>query len=323
MVKYTYNPLNAEIDSKKGAIRSYVRGLNHFLFNNAPDPGVPPDIDPAICPPKYGIEVSTQAPSRLRKLEKNLKVIADRHRNLIENIIVHGSYGDFTEIAYSDLDLIVILYRGVLDERKQRYELQRVAKKKIMPLIYNIDPLQHHGFFVMWDELRLMYLDDLLPLCVFDKSWGLKNEAYEFRVCQDETPGRSLALLDNIIHENHRLKHSCNFFHLKRYISHILILPSVWMTSQGYSVRKPDSFQPFMNEFPEMEAVIIKASVIRDKWPTAPLWLKGINRSGVPYRILGNRWPKLCGLLYPRDGLFNIAESIELSALLSLRERLD
>ena len=64
------------------------------------------------------------------------------------DVLVHGSLGTGEEIAYTDFDALVILKDQVFDSPGR---LRNVAMKlsRARRFMYEFDPLQHHGWFVL------------------------------------------------------------------------------------------------------------------------------------------------------------------------------
>lgn len=195
---------------------------------------------------------------------------------LLNNMIVHGSYGDYSYTNYSDLDLTIVLNQSFLKDINQYKSGRSWLLKSFYPWMFKVDPLQHHGPFYLWPDLLNSYSEDILPLDVYKYSWGLKEEKLEFNIIHD-TPNQCRGLklsqltcqsLGNW--EKTFFSDGFNMYNSKRYLSNIMILPAFYFTDIGRPVHKKESFALFKDIYSEAEEIIDIATFLRKEWPASP-----------------------------------------------------
>lgn len=196
--------------------------------------------------------------------------------NIISNIIVHGSIGDFTNNNFSDFDFTIYLDDDVLEE-KITYSKYKSWLKKLYKLLFKIDPLQHHGPFYLWNNLKNRYSNNILPLMVYEDTWAMESTDLSFNVIQDTGASNinslSLDLCQNIINADKILfRFGYNLFAIKRYLSYWMLIPAFYYTDIGKPTKKAESFIPFYEEFGIESEPIKLASDLRKNWPALPEW---------------------------------------------------
>lgn len=296
-------------------ISDYYLKLNAYLQGVGNDPGNfhLPDLGSQSYP--HIVTVNSAIPESYRWLYKRLDRIVEHQRSFIQNIIVQGSYGDFTNNNYSDLDIILYLEASVVENQRKRQLLRKVIQKNLMPLIYSIDPLQHHGVFLVWPQLCDCYVESILPLVVYSKAWSVHKFEVNFRCATKRMPPRTPGLIQTILKESRRLVGWINFYHLKRLTSHIMMVPCLFYMDQGIYFHKANSFAPFIQNFPKAERLLADVTEIRKRWPKKPwlVYLMGLHDIG--YHMFGKRYPLICGLLYRSRWIRHYTHRLDLKAL--------
>ncbi|MDN5201646.1 nucleotidyltransferase domain-containing protein [Fulvivirgaceae bacterium BMA10] len=195
-------------------------------------------------------------------------------KEIIENIVVHGSYGDLTFTNYSDLDLTVILSTETLTKNKLLLTFKRWFHKSLFPTILKIDPLQHHGVFYLWNELIENYSQAILPIDVYRHAWAFKQVEIQFRydkLGQNQSDNLSLITSKKLeLPKASFFKQGYSMYFMKQYLSNLMLLPAFYMTDIGKPTYKKDSFEPFYNEFKDLARPIEIASNLRKEWPKTP-----------------------------------------------------
>jgi len=253
-----------------------------------------------FCSQPYSraVTVTPTIPEGYHWLSKRLVAIVEQHPSLIQNIIVQGSYGDFTNNNYSDLDIILFLEPSVVENQLKRQQLRRLIQKKLMDLIYSIDPLQHHGVFLLWPQLCDFYVESILPLVVYTRAWSVKKFQVNFRCTAEPTPRRTPGLRQTILSEFSKMGGRVNFYHLKRLTSHIMMVPCLYYMDQGIYLHKALSFGPFIQEHPKTEQLLADVTEIRNRWPNKPRSVLVLEANNIGYRVFGRHYPQICGALY-------------------------
>ena len=235
-------------DCSLGAYDYYQR-LSHYFHGRGIDPGN--YKLPSSCRKSYNTDVvvSSSVPEKYQWLFERLANYSLIHPELIENVIVQGSYGDFTNTAYSDLDIIVFLNQSIVENNKDRAKFKAFLRREMMPFIYSIDPLQHHGVFLLWPELCNCYLEKILPLLVYSRSWAVKQMNMRFTCISTKSAPKLPGLLQTISSEYKRARTSKNFYYIKQFTSHIMMVPCIYFMDQGTYLHKSESFAPFIRKF--------------------------------------------------------------------------
>ena len=91
---------------------------------------------------------------------------------------VHGSLAIGEEIAYSDFDGLIVLKAEVFSNARR---LSQVARKinQTRAIMLRIDPLQHHGWFVLNESDLSHYPETYLPSDVLKESRSLLSDKEE------------------------------------------------------------------------------------------------------------------------------------------------
>lgn len=180
-------------------------------------------------------------------------------------LIVQGSYADGEITTYSDVDL-VIFYKpfdpGVLK-----------IKKEIDTFLLSIDPLQHHGVFMIDINTFPFYWQMDLPVEVLKKAkyFGEYDVTISISGILLENQG-SLNAAQSIINGINTFirkdYHQIGLWDWKFFISDLLLLPTLLLGSQGNYIYKRESF-PVAKKMFSKDAwyCIEKASAIRNVWP--------------------------------------------------------
>ena len=167
-----------------------------------------------------------------------------------------------------------------------------------MPLIYSIDPLQHHGVFLLWPKLCDCYVESILPLVVYSKAWSVHKFEVGFRCSTKRTPRRTPNLIQTILKESRSLGGRVNFYHVKRLTSHIMMVPCLYYTDQGTYLHKASSFEPFIHNFPKAKQLLADVTEIRKRWPKKPWLVFLMELHNIGYHMFGKHYPQICGFLY-------------------------
>lgn len=81
------------------------------------------------------------------------------------DVYVHGSWADDTRTAFSDLDDLIIIDRMRITDVKQARRLERWLNQVDMRFC-RIDPLQHHGHWLVYKNELEHYDESYMPLSV-------------------------------------------------------------------------------------------------------------------------------------------------------------
>ena len=186
-------------------------------------------------------------------------------------VYLHGSLSTLDYVkGWSDLDALIIIKREVITDP---YKLLTLRKQllKITSNFFLIDPLQHHGFFVIAEQEMEYYPQHFFPLELFKFSTSLSSNNGEsvfyerdsfierinvfFRFC-DYLKKYKL---------NHRLPK--NAYEYKCLYHSLLLLPTLYIEAKGKYCYKKFSFKMVQDEFRQGDWEIIDiVSQIRSDW---------------------------------------------------------
>lgn len=184
---------------------------------------------------------------------------------------VHGSLGTNELIAYSDFDALVIIKDHVFQDEKK---FIRVATKlkEAEKFMYSLDPLQHHGWFVLAESDLSNYNNHYFPVELFTHAksifaTGLKK--FEITIDDDLYFQSPFIGLCKII-ERTTAHQKCpeTLYELKTLLSGFMLLPALYVQQRdGKAVFKKFSFEKAKNDFTDGEWKIMNdVSAIRQQW---------------------------------------------------------
>lgn len=212
---------------------------------------------------------------------------------------IHGSMAVDEKINYSDVDALVI----IKDEAFQKTSrLARVSYKlnKALTYFHKIDPLQHHGWFVLTESDLRDYPQTYFPWELFKHAKSLfPAKGLDIKLTfvpgiQDyKTPYMDLALGIRWQLENGR--YPGNMYQLKGLLSRFMLLPVLYCQARDRKgIFKKFSFDAARKDFPASAwAIMDEVSAIRSAWHysldhlrrflmtrRSPLWIRLKRRIG-------------------------------------------
>jgi hypothetical protein len=195
--------------------------------------------------------------------------------NLCEHLtaaLVHGSLGDYNEIPYSDFDGLVIMKRAVFDS-PDKLALVAFHLARAQRIMYQFDPLQHHGWFVLVDTDLELYPDYYLPIEALRRSKSLLSAAQlklslGSEVQVDFRRRQFFRLSTGIIRRITSTGYPGNVYQLKSFLSQFMLLPACFIeTLEQRGISKEQSFELARAHFPkEAWAIMDEVSQIRGQW---------------------------------------------------------
>jgi hypothetical protein len=193
--------------------------------------------------------------------------LSEKCKELFIAVVAHGSVGSNEIIPYSDFDGLIV----VKDEFKDSQLLKDFIEESKKEIVI-FDPLQHHGWFLMYESQLKCYPQNYLPFEVLNCSkliypnskvnLSLKiDENVDYKVSYFNLQKGIRRKLDNI----NKVRTA---FQLKGFISQVLLLPAVFLAAKyGNGIDKKQSFELIKNEFSITELFSINcASEIRLNW---------------------------------------------------------
>lgn len=209
---------------------------------------------------------------------------------------VHGSIGSGEERAYSDFDALVILRDAVFDSAAT---LARVAQElgRLRRHMFDYDPLQHHGWFVLLEGDLANYCQAWFPAALFPWCRSLlPGTGGRLRLRPRDSTAEYRAAFDGLAAATLRQIGAGppldDAYRLKGLLSQFMLLPSLYLQARdGTAVFKRESFALAARDFsPAAWAAMDRVSAVRAAWrcelpPVRRLLLTG----GVTHRRLLTR----------------------------------
>ena len=196
-------------------------------------------------------------------------------RNELVTVLIHGSQADGLTTGYSDVDALVVLRNEVFHRPD---ELARIAAvlSDSRKWFHQIDPLQHHGWFVAVESDFNHYSEKILPLEVIKEAVVLLGDRQlEFRYqSHDRQHYVKMAhhILNHLEDKLSKLRLPNQLFAFKSLLSEFMMLPVLYRQAKtGQGCSKRDSFKLAATDFTEREwAIMEKVSAVRKEWKFKP-----------------------------------------------------
>lgn len=287
----------------KGRILTLLRRIRHLATEKATWSHPPKGISPTKSTPgelshwyahldrqlQHGFQAGDAtevAPPPAGDLRKRpvLAAIARRCEAQIcpsgSQMFVQGSVATDEAIGYSDLDLWLLLSRSAVADPRV---LQSAASAsfRIRRLLFQFDPLQHHGVMLATEVDLARYPESYLPIDAWRRARFLAPPDGRPITLVPRPSAVSaqisflgvLSTLRQVFQENISIR---NVFRAKGILSTIMLLPSLFEGSMGRPCFKADSYDRVKHATtPELWAIIDECSEIRLSWRYSPkVWRK-------------------------------------------------
>jgi hypothetical protein len=185
---------------------------------------------------------------------------------------VHGSIGSGEEIAYSDFDALVILRDSAFDSpatlASVGLQLGRLRRH-----MFDYDPLQHHGWFVLLERDLANYCHAWFPTALFPWCRSLlPGTGSRLRVRPRDSTAEYRAAFDRLADATLRqIGHGPplgDAYRLKGLLSQFMLLPSLYLQARdGTAVFKRESFALAARDFsPTAWSAMERVSAVRAAW---------------------------------------------------------
>jgi hypothetical protein len=204
-----------------------------------------------------------------------LKMMGFLRDNLADDVhgaYVHGSLGTYEEIPYSDFDALVILRDEILSCPRH---LRRVAFRlgTARSIMYEFDPLQHHGWFVLTERDLECFPEHFFPIQLFRNSKSLlpgvgTKLRIGVRESRIEANRMFKSLGESLLRQLDRKHRPRNLYQLKSLLSRFMLLPALYIHARdGAGVFKRESFDLARVDFSTAEwGVMDEISEVRKTW---------------------------------------------------------
>jgi predicted nucleotidyltransferase len=196
-------------------------------------------------------------------------------RNLGDDVTgayVHGSVGTYEETAYSDFDALVILSMDVFESPGR---LIRVADRlrRAKTIMYEFDPLQHHGWFVLTEDDLSFHCEAHFPAALFRHCKSLiedkgRRVSIASRDSRREIDDILKAVAGSVVDKLERGKQPENVYQLKCLTSEFMLLPALHVQRKTAAGEyKKYCFDEARRDFsPEVWQIMDEVSQLRLEW---------------------------------------------------------
>ena len=211
--------------------------------------------------------------SNIRSVTRMKKWIRRHLKNDLFAVILHGSLGTDEVVNYSDFDALVIIKDEVFTDKNR---LARVAHHlfQARKFMYEHDPLQHHGWFVVPECALQSWPESYLPVeALKNASQILSENSQEIVFNPIASPKKCgqhlLGLTVGIQNDLSNNLYGKSLYKFKSLMSKVLLLPTLYLQSgQGTGVFKRESFDLAKDKFTKEDwSAVVAASNIRQAWP--------------------------------------------------------
>ena len=219
--------------------------------------------------PKFSIQTGGNE-SILPFLKENIFSGANEFPELA--IYIHGSWADNTRTAFSDLDDLVFVEEADIPSQARANQIEHWLNQ-VDQRILELDPLQHHGHWILPRRSLEAYNNSVIPFNVLANSLCLQGREQLIAQVDTET---SLAGIKANIHatKDHARqlfaeyqREKIGIYKMKQLVGCILILPAYIRQSRGEAVSKRQAIEEASKHFPsDALRVILAASEIRLQW---------------------------------------------------------
>ena len=216
----------------------------------------------------------------INKIVSSLKEIESQ----IAFALVHGSYGSEDAIPYSDFDGLIVLKNETVSDPQILLNASRQIQSTLKN-IFEIDPLQHHGWFVCNEDDFNNYKESFLPVATLQHSKSLLNtNEIEIKLHLIKETNFDLNFLKLYTAIRTRLStgnYPKNLYSLKSLLSEFMLMPALYYQAKyKKGIYKGDSFGVLSSEFESNSYQIMnEVSLIRKNWSDY------IDRNKIQYKL--------------------------------------
>ena len=184
--------------------------------------------------------------------------------------MVHGSLGTLDEVSYSDFDALVLLKDEVFENQ---HRLVRVAKTlhDLRRIMYKMDPLQHHGWFVLTESGLRNFPVLYFPPALFAHSKSLLHERgsnLAIRYSGHHDFRKPLVRLCRSLEQKLSSPLPADLYAIKNLLSEFMLLPALYVQARDRKgMYKKFSFDAARPDFaPASWQAMDVVSSIRSDW---------------------------------------------------------
>lgn len=253
-----------------------------------------------------------------------------RDAGVVSDIVVHGSFGDFTQTRFSDIELTIILNSSIECDTAQASKLRKWIIKDLNALILNVDPLQHHGAFFIWPSFANCYDEAVLPVAAYRDCWSCCGSSFSLAVkrdikeCREINETRFYQTVESLLAAKTRFfRYGYSLYAIKRFLSNLFMLPVYRLQSKGMEVNKREALSRLEEcAFPgSLISALQKATDMRADWPESSSALQGLRKAVIRGRIPQGRIDNLvCSTFRKKEISREFKENVLPDVLLACKQ---
>jgi hypothetical protein len=186
-------------------------------------------------------------------------------------VYLHGSQGDRTANAFSDYDDLIIIDI----EKMDKTEVKKLVKSlnRVQMRFCRLDPLQHHGHWIITKQSLNDYDESYMPLLVLQEGVVIQGP-HEIRYTSNESATRT-GLRTNIYNTCEAISSLYNIYEkgiigsykLKGLVGSFALMPAFIFQYRGEPLTKVEAIERAKEIFSDKAyACIVWASYCRENW---------------------------------------------------------
>ena len=188
---------------------------------------------------------------------------------------LHGSIATSEVIGYSDFDGLVIVKSECMKNPQKLAGLFTALKETEMMML-DMDPLQHHGWFVLTEADLVEYPEHYFPTVLFNHAATLFGEST--LTMQLNPAGYTDYFVPSFNHLSQSIlskletgSYLQNYYAFKNLLSEFMLLPAIYLQAKtGKGVFKKYSFSLLDKELGADYSIMNVISGLREKWNYKP-----------------------------------------------------
>lgn len=257
----------------------------------------------AAASSKITIPVYEHGHSGVVAIQESLREFKDA----LAAALVHGSHATGEVVPYSDFDGLLVIKDEVFGDT-ERLATLAMAIYRSQAGMYRMDPLQHHGWFILTERDYLAYPVSYLPIEVLAQSRSLLGDTALQLELRPELHPDFFGPVKSMCRRFRRLaskgNRPKNLYQLKSLLSEFMMLPALYVQARDQrGIFKRESFDAAARDFSEgYWSIMTDVSALRAEWKqeikdaekarlekTGYLWMQYRKKSGpaIPANLAG------------------------------------
>jgi hypothetical protein len=191
----------------------------------------------------------------------------------VSSIWIHGSLATLDYVrGYSDCDVTVLIDEDSCISPKRLINLRTILASKVA-LFHRIDPLQHHGFFVITDIDLLTYQHTFFPMGILNRSVELLRDTADLSYIDADSDYVSvrddflrMVQLIRVVGMGHLKLRTA--YAVKAHLQTVILLTVIYLEIRDYKFwEKGAALKSIAEELPdEFQSIFENITQLRKRW---------------------------------------------------------